>query len=389
MNTGKRLMKTSRKFYIIAFAIVLFLVICDSIYICRDSRIAFTGQSVSQKILTDIAEAQKDGGTYQVPEQGVNFTNAIEEKTENWGLLGFYTAMAGMVILLIARKFYALDVRTKEFYATLPVKERNREIFDYFSMIGIILLSALVQGAILLITQTRYNQTLVQLVREKSLGTLSEEVISNNNQKLMMCLLTYLLYFLWLYTWIYLCATVTKNLIMGVVVSVITPFALTIIWNNGFSPALSYDIDNASVLQATAEKYYKLDDFINSFFSPYYFFFSGRSSVGDGVHNSLTASNSFWILLATILAALLVCVFFIYFLSGKRELSKGKMFYFPILDYPFSLLCGVCIFFFLLEDVLWYTDELTSLIIGFISAVVICVIIHPFSTKKNTKWEVR
>jgi hypothetical protein len=389
MNIGKRLMKTSRKFYIIAFAIVLFLVICDSIYICRDSGVAFTGQSVSQKILADIADAQKDGGTYQVPEQGVSFTEAIREKTENWGLLGFYTAMAGMVILLIARKFYALDVRTKEFYATLPVKEGSREIFDYFSMIGIILLSAMVQGAILLITQTHYNQTLAQLVREKSLGTLTEEVIANNNQKLVMCLLTYLLYFLWIYTWIYLCVTVTKNMIMGAVVSVITPVALASLWSNGFYSALFYNINDVSVLHATEEKYYKLDDFIDSIFSPRSFFFSDYSSVGGGIRNSLTDSNFSRILLATILVALLVCAFLIYFLSGKRELSKGKIFYFPILDYPFSLLCGVCIFFFLVEDVLWYTDGLTSLIIGFISAVVICVIIHPFSTGKNTKWEVR
>lgn len=381
MSTFRKLTRESWQFYTGVAVIVLLLVICDSVYICRDANIEFTAKGAEQQLQERIAEAKLAGTTFQVPEYGVDLTSSIEDKADNAELMGFIITIAGIIIMLIARKFYYMDIRAEEFQRTLPVKERSTAMYDYLCMLGIILMGTLVQGAILITGQTCYNRNMMQLAQEYSVGTMQTDAVALANEYLLIYMVCYLLFVLMLYTWIYLGMTIAKNPIIGAVLSVVNWCGL---WELYYYFFEMYSVN---------EMYVKISAFVESFFSPSDFFYYLELETGTlsstSVEGSNLNGNSIWINICVMVAALIIGVIFIYVLSGKRELSKGKLFYFPILDYPFAFLCGGLVFFFLNEGVLWYLDGLVASGIGFVAAVVICLWIHPFSKKKSEKWEVK
>lgn len=394
MSTLRRLTKESWRFYLPVLIIILFLVICDSLYICRDAGVVFTKTAAEQQLQAKIAEAEKTGTTFQVSEQGRDLLESICDKADNYSILGFGVTIAGIVFLMILRRLSYMDIRAEEFRRTLPVKERSMIIYDYFCMLGVILAAALVQGTILLGGQTCYNRNLMELAPKYSAGTVADSAVMQANQRLLLYMMCYLLFVLLLYTWIYLGMTVVKNPILGAVVSIFNWQGLYSFENYYMGMLLgscyndgNYDVLTLADRIGVGDRLNIISDFMDSLFSPSVFF-------GYYIKNSTILTGNaegyhIWLNAVVMAVALVMGILLIVFLGGRRELSKGKLFYFPILDYPFAFLCGIMVFIFLNEVVLWYLDGVIAMVIGFVAAVMVCLWIHPLSKKKSEKWEVK
>ena len=182
MNAFQKITRESRKFYLTAIGMMLFFVLCDTVFICRDSGIAFMDSSVEQEIEDEIQRIQDSGGFVEIPQYGMNLVDVFQEKANNFHLMGFFVTMTGIIVLLLAKKFYYIDVRAKEFYKMLPIKERIPVLYDYLLILSIILTGALVQGVILTGALTNYNQTWVTLVTGDSGGAAARDMIHAANE---------------------------------------------------------------------------------------------------------------------------------------------------------------------------------------------------------------
>lgn len=387
MNTFRKLTKESLKFYLIAMGLMLFFVISDSVFICRDSEIAFMDSSVEQKIESEIQKIRDNGGSVEIPQYGMDLTDVFRDKASSAQLMGFFVTMIGITLLLLARKFYYTDVRAREFYKVLPIKEGTSALYDYLLVLSVILTGALVQGAILTGALTNYNRTWVTLVAGNSGGSAAQDMIHEANQYTLTYMLCYFLFIVVFYTWIYLGVTVTKNPIVGIFCSVVTWYVLymILVWYVVVPFLFSWLNKDGAVEKALGmSKWDHISTFIESFLSPVDFF-----DYLDWESRTMTNSNipgySMWLSVGAMVIFTLFLVMLIILAANKRELAKGKLFYFPLLDYPFSFLCGLCFCFSLLDD----NWGILALAIGFISAVLLCLLIHPFSNRKSDNWEVK
>ena len=379
MNAFQKLTRESRKFYLTAIGLMLFFVICDTVFICRDSGIAFMDRSVEQKIEDEIQRIQDSGGFVEIPQYGKNLADVFQDKAGNFQFMGFLVTMTGIIVLLLARKFYYIDMRAKEFSRVLPVKEGTVVLYDYLLVLSVIITGALVQGAIITAALTNYNQTWVTLVNGNSGGAAARNMIHAANEYTLTYMLCYLLFIVVFYTWIYLGVTVTKNPIMGA-------FCSLVIWNMFYMTMVYYYdgvlFEGDVLLMEGLSESDHISTFIESFLSPDNFF-----DYLDWESRTMTSSNipgySMWLSVGAMVIFTIFLVLLIFLAANKRELAKGKLFYFPILDYPFAFLCGLWICLCLLE---W---GILALAIGFISAVLLCLLIHPFSRRKLDNWEVK
>lgn len=380
MNAFRMLTRESWKFYLIAMGFMLIFVLSDTVFICRDSGIAFMNSSVEKKIEDEMQKIRNHGGSVEIPQYGKNLAEVFQEKAENVQLMGYLVTIIGIIVLLLARKFHCTDMRVREFYKTLPVREGTRVLYDYLLILFIIVTGALVQGAIVTGALTNYNRTWVMLASGNLESAAASEMIHEANEYTLTFMLCYVLFIIVFYTWIYLGVTVMKNPIAGVICSVLTWFLFyqTMIFY--------YDIFffDASMLieEGLSQKDY-ISIFIESFLLPADFFYSL-----DWESRTMTNSNipgySMWVNVWAMVIFILVLVILIVVAANKRELSRGKLFYFPLLDYPFSILCGLGICLILLEDF-----NLGALVIGFVSAVLVYLFIHPSSNRKLHNWEVK
>lgn len=386
MNTLQRLTRESWKFYLVALAIVLFFVVCDSIYICRDTGIAFMGMSVEQQIRTDIKELQNKGQIIQVPEQGMDLTEVICDRSGT----GFFVVIAGIVILMMARRVFYMDIRAQEFRRTLPVKEGSMVLHDYLSMLGVILFGALIQGGILLSAQNHYNRAMMHVLEEQSAGIMKEKAVAIANERTLWYMLIYLLFILLMYTWIYLGMTITKNPIAGVVISLV-------MWEIIFSlqEAFLYNgltrhfMKSMDIYMADA-KASDICTVVRSLFFPSEFF-SNLWWESKTISSDLNLSGcSIWINIGIMIGCIVLMIGLIYLSAGRRELSQGKLFYFSILDYPFAFFCGIFVNILLTEyEIFGFVNSSVVLVTGVVIPVAICLWIHPFSNKRPVQWEVK
>lgn len=376
MKGFQKFIKQSWRFYLIVLIIVLFLVICDSVYICRDEGIAFTGKSVEQQLTEKLDKAeQKQQGTSALP-QGVYLYSIIEDKAGNETIMGFIMTIIGIVILLAVRQFYYTDIRAAEFMETLPVKKRSMVMYDYFSMLAVLLIGGLVQAGILLGCQNRYNRAVVRVWEQRSAGVPEDNIISLSNDRLLLYMGIYFLFILLVYTWIYIWMTVTRNPIMGEVISLflygglyITEefFTWTLNCVNGYGGVAEYNdnINNIETLMSPSAFMENLDEV------------SGTA-----------AGYNMWMMLALVGLAVLAGIGLLMIISTIRELSRGKLFYFSLLDYPFAVLFGIILFAWLADGFLYYYAGI-ALAIGCLAAVVVFILVHPDSGKRSVRWEVK
>lgn len=369
MSAFWKLTRESRKFYLVALGLMLFFVISDTVYICRDSGIAFTGSSIEQKIGQEIKQIEDSGGKAEMANYVMNLSSVFEDKADNLDLIGFFLTVAAVAVLIVVRKFYYTDMRTREFYKMLPVKESTVVLYDYIAVLLLIFIGAMVQGGILLATLTNYNRTATALMDGGS--TLAKELIHAANEYTLTYMLCYLLFVVTAYTWIYLGVTVTKNPIAGTFVSVAVWLLIYYIQADlGW-----FDMDSIVELF--------IFPFIESFLYPSDFFDYLDWKSGTMVPYGGVEGYNMWISIGALIIFILLSIIGICLAAAKRELTKGKLFYFPLLDFPFSVLCGIGICMIFVE---WGAFALVA---GFVSAVCLYLFIHPLSGKKSVNWEVK
>ncbi len=376
MKGFQKFVKQSWRFYLIVLIIVLFLVICDSVYICRDEGIAFTGKSIEQQLTEKLNKAeQKQQGTAALP-QGVYLYRTIEDKAGNVTIMGFIMTIIGIMILLGVRQYYFTDTRAAEFMETLPVKKRSLVMYDYFSMLAVIFIGGLVQAGILLGCQNRYNAAVVRVWEQRSAGVPEDNIVSLSNDRLLLYMGIYFLFILLVYTWIYIWMTVARNPIMGEVIALflygglrITEefFTWTLNCVNGYGGVAEYNdkINSIETLMSPSAFMENLDEV------------SGTA-----------AGYNMWMMLALVGLAVLAGIGLLMIVSARRELSRGKLFYFSVLDYLFAVLFGIILFAWLADGYLYYYAGL-ALVLGCLAAVVVFILIRPDSGKRSVRWEVK
>lgn len=379
MKGFQKFVKQSWRFYLIVLMIVLFLVICDSVYICRDEKIAFTGKSMEQQFTEEMNKVEQEKQNTAGLPHGVYLYDIIEDKANSMNLLGFLETIVGIMIILGVRQYYFTDTRAAEFIGTLPVKKWSLVMYDYVSMLAVILIGGLVQTGILLGCQNRYNRAVVKFWEQRSAGVPEENMVSQSNDSLLLYMGIYFLFILLVYTWIYIGMTVTRNPIVGEVISLflyggsyiaVQFFAWTLFPVNNYG--MGYDID----------RYYDIVDTIETLMLPSAFM-ENLSEVSGTV-----AGYDTWMMLAAVGLAVLVGIVLLIIVSDRRELSNGKLFYFSALNYLFPVLVGIILFAWLADDFL-YDYAGVALAIGILGTVVAYILVRPDSGKKSVQWEVK
>lgn len=378
MKGFQKFVKQSWRFYLIVLVIVLFLVVCDSVYICRDEKIAFTGKSMEQQFTEEMNKVEQEQQNTAGLPHGVYLYEIIVDKANSMDIMGFVETIIGIVIILGVRQYYFTDTRAAEFIGTLPVKKRSLVMYDYFSMLAVILIGGLVQAGILLGCQNRYNRAVVKFWEQRSAGVPEENMVSLANDRLLLYMGIYFLFIILIYTWIYIWMTVTRNPIAGELISLFLYgggylaeqfFAWTMfpVYNCG----MDYDANH-----------YAIVDTIESLMSP-----CGFMENLDEMSQTVAGEDT-WMMLALVGLAVLISIVLLIIVSGRRELSRGKLFYFPVLNYLFPVLTGIILFAGLADSFLYYYAGF-ALAIGILGAVVVYILVRPDSGKMSVQWEVK
>ena len=104
MKGFQKFVKQSWNFYLTALIIVLFLVICDSVYICREEGVAFTGKSIEQQVKSELAQDKGAGNIRETLLEGNKLCGAIEDKADSASVMGYYITILGIMVLLAWKK---------------------------------------------------------------------------------------------------------------------------------------------------------------------------------------------------------------------------------------------------------------------------------------------
>lgn len=371
MKGFQKFVKQSWDFYLTALLIVLFLVICDSVYICREEGVAFTGKSIEQQVKSELAQDKGAGNIRETLLEGNKLCRAIEDKADSASVMGYYITILGIMVLLAARKYYFTDIRAAEFMETLPVKKSSRVLYDYLSMFAVILAGGLVQAGILLGCQSRYSHAVSAVLGQEG---------NTANDRLLLYMGIYFL-FLWLaYTWIYLAMTVTRNPIAGEVIFVL------LYWGGWFvEDYLGWKV-GYGVYSGTVDDMleYNMWYRVEAFMSP------GTFLEELDVATGTVAGNNMWMMTGIVVLLILLGIGLLVMAAGKRDLSRGKLFYFPVLDYLFAVASGAILSAWLADMVFYnYNYEGIALVVGIIGGFLIFRLVHPASVKKSAGWEVK
>lgn len=385
-----KLTRETWKFYLAALILTGLLMLCDSVYIISEHNSAYNGKVFEYHMEQDSKEKflEKNGGYM---ERGKDYCGIVEDKVYFFEPFGMIAVLLLIALILLGKQTVFMDRRTVEFQFTLPVKQRTLIIHDYLAGLVLLLVAVFGQGVILLCDQTHYNRNILDMGKQFQIADINEGIVSWANERFMTSMTFYFLFLVIFYTWIYLGITVAKNPVIGAVTAipiwyVIYDLVSTCAWLRleshgwpGFGEIwqegerLRYDrmVDSISWLE--------------SMMSPYEFVWKDELIAVEGHSLLLTAGIMGDFALLLFLALL--------FLGNKRELSRGKLFYFPILDYPFSLLTGLAVVVFLEASDLFYalfsSYDGAECLTWIAVSVGICLLIHPFSGRKQEKWEVR
>lgn len=352
MDRIRRIARESWRFYLGILALSLFLVLMTTVYLCQDNEIAFTGTSIEVRMQETLAQGHP-----------VGYSDGL---IRSWlynidGNMRLIATTIGILLILFAKKYYTLDTRAEEFYRTLPVKDRSRVLYDYFAVFGIILCCTLIQDGILLFAQNHYNETAAQLSIHYGFDTPTGS-IKEINENLLICMGFYLLFILLNYTWMYLVVTAAKNPLAG------CGIAAFMHWS------ISYILD--------ALWFGAGDRYIVSYLSGYRFF--------DELDIEYRAVGEQYLpfdVAGTVILMIVLGIFMLILIAGKRDLSVGKWFYFPSLDYVFAMFCGFLLMFYMVDYHFWAPPM--AIASGFVVTLLLCNWIHPFRHRKVNVWEVK
>lgn len=407
MSGFRRLSKVTGKMYLVMFLAALLCMLINTVYICVDSSHVHVGESVESKITSDIntAKQQSPDSSYALSEQGLDLSEGIYNKMDE--VFGFLAAMAGIIFLLFMREVTYTDIKSREFEQTLPVKKTTLVMHEYWFFFIMISVVTLLQGLILAVFQSHYNDVWVRISGlQAPMGFNSIPM-----EKLMIYIVGYLFTLLLGYTWIYLGMTLCKNSLLGGAVSIGTWIGSYFIYENSgygiadlimnifvgrypgtigsYGELIPYDAMAADIWE---RKRICIDELVEIIVNPKYKFYYLSDVLGSnlkgfekmgiyrGIDSDLYEVVSPELVIGIAILILVLGIVLIWLSAKVRQLSKGGRFsYFTAVEYLFALCCGAIWYMFLTEYVA-YDIHVSAGFVVFSTLVVtafIALLIHP------------
>ena len=381
MNSFGRLLAVSRRFYLWVFAIVVMVVLADCAFICKDKDVYLTKSGVTQMVQTTLAE---ENGASMVENHYLTLENLAAERGNGFGLVA---VILGMITLLVVREIAFTDVRTQEFRHTWPVKNWVRELYDYVAMLLVIVLGFVLETLILLLMQIRYNHLVIDVLAEQGITSKVTDMMSDCNQYFLMSMAWFLLAMINSYTWISLGMSLAKNSIVGAILSVVVKGLVQLIWCflgynvvGCFAQLGFWDEDFDWMVCEIGE--YLLFDTL--------FFRHLDLNRGDVVNLGYGFTVFHWMFAQVAICVVLIICYIIS--ARKKDLSKGKLLYFPSLRYPLGIMSGFGVFTFCYEWLSWWDynfEVVLSLVLSISAAVATILLCRPASKSKSVRLEVK
>jgi len=388
MKGFRRLFEESRRFYLCLLAIIVVFILADCMLICHDREVSLTKSGMEQMVQTTLAE---ENGVSIVENQYLSLEDIAKERGTE--LFGLFVVMLGVMGMLFAREIAFTDVRTQEFRNTWPIKNWVRELYDYIAMLVVIVSGFVLETIILLLVQIRYNTLLVDVLAQQGITSKVTDEMSASNQYLLISMVCYIIAIVASYTWISLGMSLAKNPIAGALFSLVVRYILQLVWT---CFAWSAVARLTSDVNSTQQIYYYNDfadliEEIGCVLLIHQEFFYGvdvRSGIIGGCGDGFRVSH--WMFAQVVICILLIVCLVIS--AKKKDLSKGKLLYFPVLGYPLGILVGLGAFLISWEWFWWDANGLEiaiSFILGFGAAIGTCLLCQPFSRSKSLRLEVK
>lgn len=397
MSDYRKLSKVTSNIYFVMFGVSLLFMLINTAFILRDYGIISTGGNIAARITAEINKVYLEGGVYDVPKTGLDLSSVFIDKynvASPGYSFGFVLTMIGIFVMLFVRELSFMDIRTREFEHTFPVKRLSLVIHEYLSFFVIILSVTLTQGILLTLFQNHYNSVWSRLLRNE-VGT---EFINIPMGNLWTMVIIYSVILLIAYTWMFLGMTLAKNSVAFGVISIITFFAARYAFEPVADTVMSLILGRSPGIDPNGVPYDKLafvawekkrdmldgiyecicDIFLpgqNNFTSiELKGFFDGN--IGDVFGYSLESSFklSLFAYLVIYLAILTLLILILVMTVRNRKLSKGKIFYFRWTDVIFAIACGIMWYSFV-YNWLWIYEYSFNILI---SAIVVSVIVYYF-----------
>lgn len=391
MKSFGRLLAVSRRFYLWVFAIVVMVVLADCAFICKDKDVYLTKSGVTQMVQTTLAE---ENGVSLVENHYLTLENIAAERGNGFELV---MVMLGVMSLLFAREIAFTDGRTQEFRHTWPVKNWVRELYDYVAMLLVIVLGFVLETLILLLMQIRYNHLVINVSAEQGITSKVTDAMTASNHYFLLGMACYLIAIVTSYTWISLGMSLAKNSIVGAILSVVVKgllpaiwmylrivYEIVMYWTNGV-PSAQPGYNNELVDAVESLGYCLLTNG--------YFLFEMDVKTGNidsigSIGNVFTVYH--WMIVqAAVCMVLIICLVIS---ARKKDLSKGKLLYFPLLRYPLGVMSGFGVFSFCCEWLCWWDynfEVVLSLVLSLSAAVATILLCRPASKSKSVRLEVK
>lgn len=362
MRDFVKLTKETWRFYLTVFLILFLSVICNAIYCCNENMVLKYEEGMD------------------IPDMGTAFTDIISDKADMmFDLFGISMVVIIIITVLIIRRFTFMDLRTKEFENFLPVRNKSIVMHTYWFAFGITFVLNAALTVVLMVGQTDYNKKLLQAAKSMGTGNIAQDYVTAPNSELLWNCVCYFIFTVFLLNIIYLGMLLCKNEIAGMLISVF--FWRVMVEGVEFLNAYLFYIDFRGYFglwaylggsQEDAEKVGRVLETIEEAIDPKMFWNYNMGSAENGNAIFITA------------AVALVSFFLIVLLSGRRELSKGKIFYFKWTDALFAVFGAVTVWV-----KLHYYSEMPYIRIGFVAGVLLWFLIKPSDKGRLTQWEVK
>lgn len=374
MKGFAKMTKVTWRFYLVALIFMLLLTVADSIYVCKEDNSAYNGKLFHHGMEKDSKEKfiEKTGGDLN---SGKDIAYIYCDKANWYEIFGYPMMLFVLIVILLLKQCVFMDVRSAEFQRTFPVKQWIQVLHDYLSVLGIMVLSALLQLGIFVAYQTSYNMEMLKTAKAFSTVGGSEEIITQTNGHLLQFWGMYFLYIAMAYTFFYVGILLTKNPIMGAILSVIVLSGIDAcldiwIWNYVMpnDKDFGYWIEHIDYAN-------RIKDIVDYIRYP-------QDAFSINAYTLMERNSQMTSIVACAMVGIIVLFIILMIVLGKRrELSRGKLLYFPILDYPLCFLIGVAVF--------WWGGDPIYLVIGIVVAVISFLLIHPWPRGKRNVLEVK
>lgn len=362
MEDFVKITKETWRFYLSVLLILFLFVVCNAIYICNEN-MAFT---------------YEDG--MDIPEMGTAFTDIISDKTDMMlDVFGISAAVMAIIAVLVIRRFAFMDMRAKEFEIFLPVRNKSIAMHNYWFSLGITFILNAALTVVLLAGQTGYNKDMLQAAKDMETGNISQDYITAPNRELLWNCACYFIFTVFLLNIIYLGMLLCKSEVAGMLISVV--LWRTVAEGADSLYAYSFNVEFGGHFglwayfggpEQDAGKVGRVLEAVKGAIDPGEFW-------GYGMAGGENRGAIFITMLIALVAFLLIVL-----LSGKRELSKGKVFYFKWADALFAAFCAVALWVKLL-GLLYLRD---AVICSVTAGALLWFLIRPSHKGRPTKWEV-